>query len=111
MSKPLKKKKGLYQRPLSVYEKLMIKSANKTTIYFSGKPKTVYQIYLKSDGWKRKRNGAMARAKGICQRCKVSKATQVHHKHYKNIFHEKTKDLVALCGICHAIIHNKISIN
>jgi predicted HNH restriction endonuclease len=33
------------------------------------------------------------------------RATQVHHKTYKNIFNEPLSDLLAVCASCHAEMH------
>ena len=59
-------------------------------------------VYLKSDGWKRKRYIVLKRDNWRCVYC-GKKATQVHHKKYakKNIGKEPIKWLVSICKPCH----------
>ena len=64
-----------------------------------------YKEYLKSPEWRKIRKRILKRANYKCEICKVAKAYQVHHKHYKNIFKEKDKDLLAVCGVCHQDKH------
>ena len=64
-----------------------------------------YQQYLGSPQWKKIRKRILKRANYKCEICKIMKAYQVHHKHYKNIFNEKDKDLIAICGTCHQDKH------
>ena len=66
---------------------------------------TSYKEYLKSPEWRKIRKRILKRANYKCELCKVAKAYQVHHKHYKNIFKEKDKDLLAVCGVCHQDKH------
>lgn len=62
-------------------------------------------VYLKSDAWKRKRNLIMDYYDYKCQNCE-SKATDVHHLSYDNIFIEKFSDLMPLCRSCHDKEHD-----
>ena len=55
--------------------------------------------YLTSWAWADKRWRVMRRDGSMC-RC-GARATEVHHKHYKNIGREQLEDLVALCNACH----------
>ena len=55
--------------------------------------------YLTSQAWVNKRWQVMFRDGFICP-CGAP-ATEVHHKHYKNIGREQLEDLVALCNTCH----------
>ena len=64
-----------------------------------------YKDYLKSDDWAQIRIEIITKRK-VCERCGSKNKLQVHHKHYKNIFHEKPADLELLCGICHQKEHN-----
>lgn len=63
-----------------------------------------YQRYLASREWRVRRNGVMERAKGICERCWGTKATQVHHVTYERVGNELPEDLLALCGPCHEFL-------
>jgi len=85
------------------------KSKRKKRVYVIKKEFSSYKEYMASNTWRNKRRRILKRAKGICERCKIMKAKQVHHKHYKTLYNERDKDLIALCGICHGTIHNKIS--
>lgn len=70
---------------------------------------TSYKDYLQSPEWKKIRKRILKRANYKCEICKVMKAYQVHHKHYKNIFNEKDKDLIAVCGTCHQDKHKLLT--
>jgi hypothetical protein len=64
-----------------------------------------YQSYLSSPEWRALRKEALANAGHRCQVCNSPKALQVHHRTYKNIFHEEPEDLTVLCRDCHALFH------
>jgi len=64
-----------------------------------------YQDYLESDDWKEKRNIILA-DNPFCFICK-NKSTVVHHKTYKRVGCERTRDLMALCYYCHHDFHNE----
>ena len=65
-----------------------------------------YYEYLKSPEWKEKRQLVMDRAGYICEGCLQSRANNVHHKTYANIYNEFLFELVALCRQCHESIHD-----
>jgi hypothetical protein len=52
--------------------------------------RAVYARYLASDEWRN------------------SRATQVHHRTYQNIFNEFLFELVAVCAQCHHGIHGGV---
>ena len=65
-----------------------------------------YTEYINSLDWKRKRQGFIARAGYVCQRCgaKYEDVTlQVHHLHYHTLGEEKGFDVEVLCINCHKI--------
>jgi hypothetical protein len=70
-----------------------------------------YQWYLGSAFWRERREAALRRAKGICERCKSRSATHIHHLTYIRIFKERPDDLMALCQKCHEEVHNKTAAN
>lgn len=47
----------------------------------------------------------MKRSGGMCERCKITPAVNVHHKTYANIFSERLVDLIHLCKRCHDLVH------
>jgi hypothetical protein len=63
-----------------------------------------YAEYLKEPQWEALRSVAISNGMP-CQRCKMNKATQVHHLNYRNIVDVKPRDLVALCAHCHSKMH------
>jgi len=63
-------------------------------------PGNYKEDYLSSMAWHDKRWQVMWRDGYKCP-C-GSQATEVHHKHYKNIGKEQLEDLVALCSTCHS---------
>jgi phage terminase large subunit GpA-like protein len=66
-----------------------------------------YKAYLQSSQWKSIRESILKRDKGRCVKCNSSKQLNIHHLHYKNIFHEKEDDLITLCEACHRKEHKK----
>ncbi len=60
-----------------------------------------YKEYLLSDEWAAIRNDLYTVRGRNCERCGSDKNLQVHHKNYKNIFHEEPSDLEILCNGCH----------
>jgi 5-methylcytosine-specific restriction endonuclease McrA len=67
--------------------------------------KTTYAWYLGSAFWNERRAFILKRANGICEKCGIRPATEVHHLTYLRVFKELPTDLVALCRKCHAEIH------
>jgi hypothetical protein len=59
-----------------------------------------HNVYLNSKEWKEKRNLIMDFYNHKCNDCN-SKATDIHHLTYENIFKEKFEDLIPLCRNCH----------
>jgi hypothetical protein len=45
------------------------------------------------------------RAGGICERCHKDSATQVHHLCYPRGRREQARDLLAVCDLCHYLLH------
>jgi hypothetical protein len=64
-----------------------------------------YILYLQSEEWKSKRLLVLERDKWICQSCKISKATEVHHLTYINLGNENLDDLISYCKKCHLSKH------
>jgi 5-methylcytosine-specific restriction endonuclease McrA len=64
-----------------------------------------YESYLESDAWRAKRAQALARDEGLCQSCRMSLATQVHHLTYAHLGDELLFELISVCNDCHARIH------
>lgn len=69
------------------------------------KRKESYYKYLESKKWKRKSN-YLIKKYNFCFICGSKKILQCHHKHYKNLFKEKNRDLAVLCKCCHNHYHN-----
>jgi len=78
---------------------------NYSSLHKDRKWKYYFNVYLKSDEWKHKRELLMNYYKWECQECN-NKATDIHHKTYDNIFCEKFEDLIPLCRKCHNKKHN-----
>jgi 5-methylcytosine-specific restriction endonuclease McrA len=72
------------------------------------RPRTTrYHAYINSTQWQINRAPALARAAGLCERCKERPPTEVHHVTYVRLGHEHPEDLQALCAECHAIADNE----
>ncbi len=88
-----------------------------------------YEQYLQSWAWQQKVRSKLLLDGGVneleliiwnatgrlplavrCERCRIRyhrKRINIHHLHYRNIFHEKREDLAVLCEGCHAVEHKK----
>jgi hypothetical protein len=65
----------------------------------------IYQIYLKSEHWKILRENVLESNNFQCVFCK-SKATQVHHLSYVNLYEvNEIDDVIPICSECHKGIH------
>lgn len=67
--------------------------------------KRIYDEYIMSSKWKAVRDRVVAREDGVCQGCKIRKATQVHHLTYEHLGNELLWELVAVCESCHEHAH------
>jgi HNH endonuclease len=64
-----------------------------------------YRQYLRSEGWKLRRQVALDRAGGFCEDCGARESFEVHHRTYKRKGNERPEDLVAVCRRCHKERH------
>lgn len=64
-----------------------------------------YRRYLKTEGWKQRRQVALDRAGGFCEDCGIRSNLEVHHRTYKRKGAERPGDLVAICPSCHEERH------
>jgi hypothetical protein len=66
-----------------------------------------YKLYLAADCWRKQtRPAALARAGYVCQYCGERPATEVHHLTYRSVGQERPHDLLSVCQICHAKLHD-----
>lgn len=70
-----------------------------------------YRDYINSPEWARIRRLVLNRAHGLCEGCGESKATQVHHLHYRHFKREFLFELVALCSTCHSRLHDNSALS
>lgn len=63
--------------------------------------KSEYQRYLASREWAVLRRKVHNRSAGICERCHINEASQVHHVTYERIGRELLEDLQHVCSLCH----------
>ncbi len=62
----------------------------------------LYELYMRSEAWQRKRKQVLARSGERCERCgHVAPWLDVHHLRYANLSDEPIEDLQALCRPCH----------
>ena len=64
-----------------------------------------YRQYLRTEGWKQRRQPALDRARGFCEDCGRRTNLEVHHRTYKRLGAERAEDLVAVCESCHDARH------
>lgn len=65
--------------------------------------KVVYADYIKSKEWLSKSKAFRLGAN--CKRCKTFNDLICHHKTYKNLGHETSRDICVLCVKCHESFH------
>lgn len=66
-----------------------------------------YKEYLLSPQWQAKRIKVFERCARLCEGCRKSKATIVHHLTYAHKGNEFLFELVGLCPECHSEIHTQ----
>ena len=66
-----------------------------------------YDDYLLSDDWQFKRLQVFERDGWVCVYC-YERASDVHHKTYKNFGDESLGDLQTICRCCHQDIHKRL---
>lgn len=86
-----------YEKNVAAYEKAQ---EERSTEWWAW-----YIEYLKSPEWKAKSQQVILRAQGICEGCRNSKASSVHHLTYKHVGDEFLFELVAVCKQCHDRLH------
>lgn len=64
-----------------------------------------YDEYLLTNKWQNIRSLVLERDNYICQGCLNSKAKDVHHTTYANLFDELLFQLIPLCRSCHQKLH------
>lgn len=64
-----------------------------------------YDEYLQTEEWARKREKVLSRCGGICEGCRDSSASHVHHLTYEHVGAELLFELVGLCHRCHEAAH------
>ncbi len=69
---------------------------------------TDYDIYLKSDHWKRMRKRALWNDDYKCHDCGTAQVLQIHHENYHRVGRELLEDLVTLCSYCHVERHPEV---
>lgn len=68
----------------------------------------LYELYMRSDKWRKKRAEVLERDGHKCQTCLATEGLQVHHKTYKHFAQEPLEDLITLCTYCHHAITTTI---
>lgn len=69
--------------------------------------KKKYLDYINSNEWKSFRARALDHFGNRCGLCDSDRDLHLHHKHYRNLFHETFADVIPLCRKCHKIHHKK----
>jgi 5-methylcytosine-specific restriction endonuclease McrA len=69
--------------------------------------RVLYDAYMASGRWARKRTRVLARDGWSCTRCGRHGVLQVHHLSYRFFGREPLGDLVTLCEQCHRDEHGK----
>ncbi len=84
-------------------------SAHQDGTYLGPKSAFVgYSTYIKSNDWRKKRKYAIHVAEHQCVKCKIKNVPfEVHHLHYKTLYHERLEDVEVLCVPCHDRAHKE----
>lgn len=83
---------------------------SKSKVIKAGLFPNTYKLYLETDHWKSTRKQKL-RLNPVCEFCKKTKATQVHHLRYNDengitiLYKEEMRDLLSVCNTCHKRIH------
>jgi 5-methylcytosine-specific restriction endonuclease McrA len=64
-----------------------------------------YDAYLQTPAWRAKRAAVLERDDHLCQGCRKRAATQAHHLTYEHVGNELLFELVAICEMCHRVLH------
>lgn len=64
-----------------------------------------YSRYMASSQWLNLRSEVKYRARSRCEYCLIRQMYAVHHRTYERLGHENLNDLMAVCGLCHQMIH------
>ncbi len=67
----------------------------------TAEPSFNYKRYLASREWALIKRDVAERSNGICERCHMRDATEVHHLTYEHIGNEKLHELQHVCSPCH----------
>lgn len=89
-------------RVLRKKEKKKKKKPVKRPKFFS---KETYQDYLLTKHWRKVRLRKLNAVGWHCERCDSKEELQVHHNHYKTLWHETNDDLTVYCRECHMFAH------
>lgn len=68
-----------------------------------------YATYIKSRAWRLKRLEVLRRCNGVCEKCGLWPATNVHHKSYEHLGDELPEELIGVCLDCHQSFHETSS--
>lgn len=66
-----------------------------------------YYQHLASRDWGLTKRAVMLRSGGMCERCHIDRATQVHHFTYERVGREEMDDLAAVCKSCHEFVSGR----
>jgi 5-methylcytosine-specific restriction endonuclease McrA len=64
-----------------------------------------YAKYIRSEGWKQRRDKFRTMWGNECACCQSKENLNVHHINYDNLGNEKLEDVVLLCKGCHIKAH------
>jgi hypothetical protein len=67
-----------------------------------------YEAHLRSDAWRKKREGVIHRCGNRCEGCANASVHHVHHLSYAHLGDELLFELVGLCVPCHRKIHPEL---
>ena len=68
--------------------------------------RVVYQVYMASPEWRRRRDAFLDKFRRKCRACGGTDEIQVHHRSYERFTREADEDLAPLCTTCHQWVHH-----
>lgn len=92
---------GLYKRFWSAARKLQQFEQDEIDAAWRAR----YEAHLRSAHWARLRQLVFEREAGLCQGCRSTNGSEVHHMNYRRMGNELLTDLVLYCDDCHSRFH------
>ena len=89
----------LYKKQIQSQKKISTKFTDSNYFYNNQNVRT-YNEYLQTEHWLNLSRDYKVRFP-MCEKCRIRKSDDVHHRNYQNLGKERYWDLIVLCRDCH----------